>query len=137
VDEAQYLDTKTLENLRLLSNLETRKHKLIQIIISGQPELENTLSQRSLRQLAQRIGLRCRTKPLTEKEAYEYIDHRLKMAGYDGPQLFANKAKHLIWRYSEGIPRIINIICDNSLLTGYATNKNRIDSLIIKDVIAP
>ena len=136
VDEAQYLDTKTLENLRLLSNLETRKHKLIQIIISGQPELENTLSQKSLRQLAQRIGLRCRTKPLTEKEAYEYIDHRLKVAGYDGPQLFANKAKHLIWRYSEGIPRIINIICDNSLLTGYATNKNRINSLIIKDVIA-
>lgn len=136
VDEAQYLDTKTLENLRLLSNLETRKHKLIQIIISGQPELENTLSQKSLRQLAQRIGLRCRTKPLTEKDAYEYIDHRLKVAGYNGPPLFANKAKHLIWRYSEGVPRIINIICDNSLLTGYATNKNRIDSMIIKDVIA-
>jgi hypothetical protein len=136
VDEAQYLDTKTLENLRLLSNLETRKHKLIQIIISGQPELENTLSQRSLRQLAQRIGLRCRTKPFTEKETYEYIDHRLKVADYNGPRLFANKAKHLIWRYSEGIPRTINIICDNSLLTGYATDKNRIDSLIIKGVIA-
>jgi type II secretory pathway predicted ATPase ExeA/phage tail protein X len=136
VDEAQYLDTKTLENLRLLSNLETRKHKLIQIIIAGQPELENTLSQKSLRQLAQRIGLRCRTHPLTEKEAYEYIDHRLTVAGYNGPQLFANKAKHLIWTYSKGVPRIINIICDNSLLTGYATDNNRIDSLIVKDVIA-
>ena len=74
VDEAQLLDIKTLENLRLLSNLETRKHKLIYIIISGQPELENTLSHKGLSQLAQRIGLRCRAKPLAEKEAYEYID---------------------------------------------------------------
>jgi general secretion pathway protein A len=118
-DEAQCLDMKTLEKLRLLSNLETRQHKLIQIILSGQPELENTLSQQKLTQLAQRIGLRCRTKPLNEKDAYEYIEHRLKVAGYKGPQLFANKAKQTIWTYSEGIPRIINIICDNSLLTGY------------------
>jgi general secretion pathway protein A len=135
VDEAQYLDIKTLENLRLLSNFETRKHKLIHIIISGQPELENTLSQKSLSQLAQRIGLRCRTKPLAEKEAYEYIEHRLKVAGYNGPQLFANKAKQMIWTYSKGIPRTINIICDNSLLTGYATNKERIDSSVVQEVI--
>jgi type II secretory pathway predicted ATPase ExeA len=85
VDEAQCLDMKTLEKLRLLSNLETRQHKLIQIILSGQPELENTLSQQKLTQLAQRIGLRCRTKPLNEKDAYEYIEHRLKVAGYKGP----------------------------------------------------
>jgi type II secretory pathway predicted ATPase ExeA len=135
VDEAQYLDIKTLENLRLLSNFETRKHKLIHIIISGQPELENTLSQKSLSQLAQRIGLRCRTKPLAEKEAYEYIEHRLKVAGYNGPQLFANKAKQIIWTYSKGIPRTINIICDNCLLTGYATNKDRIDSAVVQEVI--
>jgi hypothetical protein len=135
VDEAQYLDIKTLENLRLLSNFETRKDKLIHIIISGQPELENTLSQKSLSQLAQRIGLRCRTKPLAEKEAYEYIEHRLKVAGYNGPQLFANKAKQIIWTYSKGIPRTINIICDNCLLTGYATNKDRIDSAVVQEVI--
>jgi hypothetical protein len=135
VDEAQCLDIKMLEKLRLLSNLETRKHKLIQIIISGQPELENTLSQQKLIQLAQRIGLRCRTKPLNEKDAYEYIDHRLKVAGYNGPQLFANKAKQTIWTYSKGIPRIINIICDNSLLSGYGRDQKRIDSSIVKEVI--
>ena len=135
VDEAQCLDIKTLEKLRLLSNLETRKHKLIQIILSGQPELENTLSQQKLTQLAQRIGLRCRTKPLNEKDAYEYIDHRLKVAGYDGQQLFANKAKQTIWTYSKGIPRIINIICDSSLLTGYGRDQKRIESSIVKEVI--
>lgn len=135
VDEAQCLDIKTLEKLRLLSNLETRKHKLIQIILSGQPELENTLSQKSLTQLAQRISLRCRTKPLNEKDAYEYIEHRLKVAGYNGPQLFANKAKYLIWTYSKGIPRVINIICDISLLAGYGRDQKRIDSSIVKEVI--
>jgi nucleoid-associated protein YgaU len=136
VDEAQLLDIKTLENLRLLSNLETRKHKLIYIIISGQPELENTLSHKGLSQLAQRIGLRCRAKPLAEKEAYEYIDHRLKVAGYNGPQLFANnKAKQTIWTYSKGIPRSINIICDNCLLTGYGRDQKRIDFSIVKEVI--
>jgi len=135
VDEAQCLDIKTLEKLRLLSNLETSKHKLIQILLSGQPELENTLSQKNLIQLAQRISLRCRTEPLNEKDAYEYIDHRLKVAGYNGPQLFANKAKYLIWTYSKGIPRVINIICDNSLLIGYVRDQKRIDSSIVKEVM--
>ena len=135
VDEAQCLDIKTLEKLRLLSNLETSKHKLIQILLSGQPELENTLSQKNLTQLAQRISLRCRTEPLNEKDAYEYIDHRLKVAGYNGPQLFANKAKQTIWTYSKGIPRIINIICDTSLLNGYGMDQKRIDSSIVKEVI--
>lgn len=133
VDEAQGLDIKILENIRLLSNLETRRHKLIQIILSGQPQLENTLNHSSLTQLVQRIGLRRRTKALTEKETYEYLDHRLKVAGYNGPQLFANKARHLIWTYSKGIPRTINIICENSLIAGYSTNKTRIDASIIQE----
>ncbi|MEJ2727372.1 MAG: AAA family ATPase [Deltaproteobacteria bacterium] len=135
VDEAQCLEIKTLEKLRLLSNLETRKHKLIQIILSGQPELECTLSQKNLTQLAQRIGLRCRITSLNEKDAYEYIDYRLNIAGYKGPQLFGNKAKYLIWTYSKGIPRAINIICDNSLLTGYSIGQQRINSSIVKEVI--
>jgi general secretion pathway protein A len=135
VDEAQYLEGKTLENLRLLSNLETRKHKLIQIILAGQPELETTLSHPKLRQLAQRIGKRCRTTPFDVKDTFEYIDHRLKVAGYDGPQVFGNKAKKLIWTNSRGIPRMINIICDNALLIGFATSKKRIDSSIINEVI--
>ena len=135
VDEAQYLDMKTLDGLRLLSNLETRKDKLIQIIISGQPELAATLGDKKLVQLAQRIGLRCQTKPLTEKETHEYIEHRLKVARYKGPQLFANKATKTIWAYSEGIPRTINIICDNALLTGYSKDSKRIGSSIVQEVI--
>lgn len=135
VDEAQYLDIATLENLRLLSNLETRKHKLIQIIIAGQPELENTLSSPKLRQMTQRIGLRRKTKPLNEKECSEYINHRLKVAGYSGSQLFANRAKHLIFEYSKGIPRTINILCDSALLIAYATKKKKIDSFIIEEAI--
>jgi hypothetical protein len=115
--------------------LETRKEKLIQIIISGQPELTATLADKKLVQLAQRIGLRCQTKPLTEKEAHEYIEHRLKAAGYKGPQLFANKAKKMIWAHSEGIPRTINILCDNALLTGYSKDTKRIDSSIVQEVI--
>jgi general secretion pathway protein A len=135
VDEAQCLDIKTLEKLRLLSNLETSKHKLIQILLSGQPELENTLSQKKLTQLAQRISLRCRTESLNEKDAYEYIDHRLKVSGYNGPQVFANKAKYLIWTYSKGIPRVINIICDSCLLIGYGRDQKRIDSSVVEEVI--
>jgi general secretion pathway protein A len=135
VDEAQELDSNTLEKFRLLSNLGTRKHNSIQIILSGQPELEDTISQKNLTQLAQRIGLRCRTKPLNEKDAYEYIDHRLKEAGYNGPELFGNRAKQMIWTFSKGIPRMINIVCDSSLLTGYARSQKRIDTSIVKEVI--
>jgi general secretion pathway protein A len=135
VDEAQGLDIRTLEKLRLLSNVETRKRKLIQIVLSGQPELEKILSHRKLTQLVQRIGLRCRTQPLNEKDAYEYIDHRLKVAGYHGQQLFANKARYLIWTYSKGIPRTINMVCDSCLLTGYARNRKRIDASIVNEVL--
>jgi type II secretory pathway predicted ATPase ExeA len=136
VDEAQYLNIETLENLRLLSNLETRKHKLFQIIIAGQPELEHILSSSKLRQLTQRIGIRRKTKPLNEKECNEYIRHRLKVAGYSGPQLFANRAMQLIAEYSRGIPRTINILCDNAFLIAYATNDKRIDTSIVKEAIA-
>jgi type II secretory pathway predicted ATPase ExeA len=135
IDEAQCLDIKNLEKLRLLSNLETNNHKSIQILLSGQPELESTLSQKKLAQLAQRIGLRCRIEPLNERDTYEYIDHRLKVAGFSGSELFANKARHLIWKYSNGIPRVINMICENSLLIGYSINQKRIDSYIVKEAI--
>ena len=135
IDEAQHLNRNSLENLRLLSNLQTRKHELIQIVLAGQPELDDTLQKPGLRQLVQRIGLRRRTTPLSEKEAYEYIQHRLKIAKYDGPQLFGNRAKKLIWSYSQGIPRIINILCDNSLLAGYALERKRIDSAIVEEAI--
>jgi general secretion pathway protein A len=135
IDEAQNLNRHSLENLRLLSNLQTRQHKLIQIVLAGQPELEITLQKRALRQLVQRIGLRRSTTPLSEKDAYEYIQHRLKIARYQGPPLFGNRAKKLIWFYSQGTPRTINILCDNSLLAGYALERKRIDSAIVDEAI--
>jgi general secretion pathway protein A len=135
IDEAQNLNRHSLENLRLLSNLQTPRHNLIQIVLAGQPELNVTLQKPELRQLVQRIGLRSRTTPLNEKDAYAYIQHRLKIAGYEGPPLFGNKAKKLIWSYSQGIPRTINILCDNSLLAGYALGRKRIDSAIVKEAI--
>ena len=135
IDEAQNLDRHGLENLRLLSNLQTRKHNLIQIVLAGQPELDTTLQKPELKQLVQRIGLRRHTAPLNEKDAYEYIEHRLKIANYQGPQVFGNRAKKLIWSYSGGIPRTINLLCDNSLLAGYALERKRIDSAIVEEAI--
>jgi general secretion pathway protein A len=135
VDEAQNLNQCSLENLRLLSNLETSKNKLVQIVLSGQPELDATLRRQELRQLAQRISLRRYAKPLDENESYEYIAHRLKVANYNGPPLFDSSTLRLIWEYSEGIPRKINILCDNALLIGYAEEKKQIEDAIIKEAI--
>jgi general secretion pathway protein A len=135
VDEAQNLDLRTMESMRLLSNLETRKHKLVQIILSGQPELDIKLSQPELRQLAQRISLKRYITPLTEKETYDYIQHRLAIGGYKGPSLFSRKAKQLIWEYSEGVPRKINILCDNALLIGYGLRNRKINEPVMKEAI--
>lgn len=135
VDEAQILDWNFMENLRLLSNMETAKHKLVQIVLSGQPELEAKLDQPELRQLAQRIGIRRYLHPLTESESYEYIRHRLTMAGLKRSSLFSNEAKALIWRFSAGIPRKINILCDNALLIGFQQLCNDIDETIVQKAV--
>jgi len=135
VDEAQHLDRSVMENLRLLSNLETRKHKLIQIVLAGQPELDVKLSQPELRQLAQRINLRRYITPLGEKEAYEYIQHRLSLADYNGPQLFSRQARKIIWEYSGGVPRKINVVCDNALLIAYGLRQKRIEASVIEEAI--
>ena len=135
VDEAQNLDSRTLESMRLLSNLETRKHKLVQIILSGQPELDLKLNQPELRQLAQRISLKRYITPLNEKETYEYIQHRLTIAGYKGPSLFSRKAKQLIWEYSWGVPRKINILCDNAFLIGYGLRSRKINQAVVDEAI--
>lgn len=135
VDEAQNLDRRCMENLRLLSNLETSKNKLIQIILSGQPELEAKLRQPNLRQLSQRINLKRYILPFDEKETHEYIQHRLEVARYRGPRLFTREAEKLVWEYSGGIPRKINTVCDNSLLTGYALKKRKIEAEITREVI--
>lgn len=135
VDEAQNLKLQSLENLRLLSNLETRKHKLLQIILSGQPELDAKLVQPELRQLNQRIGLKRYVPALSEETTYAYISHRLSIANYKGPELFDDKTLKLIWTHTEGIPRKINILCDNALLIGYALEKKIINENILKEVI--
>ena len=135
VDEAQNLDNRSMENLRLLSNLETRKHKLIQIILCGQPDLEKKLRQPALRHLAQRITVKRHLCPLNKTETYKYLDHRLAVAGYTGSPLFNPKAREMVWKYSEGIPLNINRICHNALAAASALGQKRINSHIIDGVI--
>jgi general secretion pathway protein A len=134
VDEAQDLSDPLLEELRLLSNFETDKDKLIQIVLMGQPELERRLDQPELRQLKQRIGIRCRLVPLGSHEVEPYINHRLKTVGYEGKGLFSPSAVERIILYSNGIPRLINVICDNGLLIAYASSKKNVSAEIIEEV---
>lgn len=134
LDEAQQLSDGVLEELRLLSNLETENEKLIQIVLMGQPELEQRLNRPELRQLKQRIALHCRLAPLKSFEIRHYIDLRLKTVGYDGNELFETKAIERIIFYSRGIPRLINVICDNALLIAYGASKRKVSAEIIEEV---
>ncbi len=133
IDEAQNLSSEVLESVRLLSNFETSKDKLLQILLVGQPELSTRLKSQQLRQLEQRITVRHHLRSLTLKESHEYIASRLRIAGGD-PELFTIKAQDLIYQYSGGIPRVVNVICDNSLLMGYTFKKNVIDDAIVRQV---
>lgn len=119
IDEAQNLSSAVLEQVRLLANLETHKEKLLQIALVGQPELREKLEDPSLCQLRQRIGVRYHIYPLEKEEIGPYIDHRLHVAGSNGRILFSPKAIDLIYHYSKGIPRLINMVCDKCLLAGY------------------
>ena len=133
VDEAQGLRPELLEEIRLLSNLETSKSKLLQIVLLGQPELDKTLSQPEFRQLRQRINLRYHLPPLSEKETKEYIGKRLRIAGAR-EAIFTEKAIKEIHLKSGGIPRLINILCDNALLNGYALEQRMVDERSVKEV---
>jgi general secretion pathway protein A len=133
VDEAQALSDEILEELRLLSNLETDREKLIQIVLMGQPELEHKLDQPELRQLKQRVTLRCRLLPLSQPEVGLYIASRLKTAGYEGKELFVPEAVEQITRYSNGIPRIVNVICDNALVIASAASKKHVSAEMIEE----
>jgi general secretion pathway protein A len=135
VDEAQNFDPKTIEGLRLLSNLESGEHKMIQVVLAGQPELDDKLSKRAMQQFAQRISLRRTTGPLDEKHAYEYMRHRLKIVGYRGSDLFSKKAMNLIWLHSEGIPRKINVLCDNVLLNAFGMGEKKIKAIAVAEAI--
>jgi len=133
VDEAQNLDNTVMENLRLLSNLETRRTKLVQIVLSGQPELETKLDRNELRQLAQRINLRRSIYPLDENHTYKYLAHRLKIAKHSGSSPFTSRARRMIWEYSGGIPRKINMLCDNAFLIGYGLKQKKINADMVQE----
>jgi general secretion pathway protein A len=133
VDEAHGLNSELLEEIRLLSNLETSKSKLLQIVLVGQPELDHILSQTGFRQLRQRINLRFHLPPLTEKETKEYIEKRLRIAGAKEP-IFTEKAIKEIYQKSGGIPRLINILGDNALLNGYALDQKLVDEKSVREV---
>jgi general secretion pathway protein A len=134
IDEAQNLSEDVLENLRLLSNLETRSEKLLQIVLVGQPELETLLNQPKLRQLKQRVTLRYRLDGLEEREVGSYIDCRLRAVGYDRDNLFTRESLESITRYSKGVPRLINVICDNALQIAYASSTKKVSGDVIREV---
>ena len=135
IDEAQNLSLKLLEEVRLLSNLETDKQKLLQIILVGQPELRKTLARPELIQLKQRISISCHIHPLTLQETEQYILHRLETAGSRNAISFQNGTFQTIYDYSRGIPRLINIICDFLMLSAFVENKHELDRELVTDVV--
>ncbi|MFH1995632.1 MAG: AAA family ATPase [Candidatus Omnitrophota bacterium] len=120
IDEAQNLKPKTLEEIRLLSNLETEKEKLFQIILVGQVELDEKLNSPELRQLKQRLAVKLHITPLERDEIDKYVYHRIKVAGSDGRLAFSEEAIGSIYKFSGGVPRLINLVCDKALLAAYA-----------------
>jgi general secretion pathway protein A len=135
IDEAQNLDPPTLEEVRLLSNFESPSGKLMQIILAGQSELNTKLGLPELRQLRQRVALRCTIPPLNGEETREFIRTRLRIAGARDVGLFSDRAVRRIAEWSAGIPRLINIACDHCLLVGYADQKKHIDRDIVERAI--
>jgi general secretion pathway protein A len=135
IDEAQNLSDDILEEIRLLTNLETSAEKLLQIILVGQPELSARLDALNLRQLKQRISLRCSLEPLTLSDTAEYIRTRLQIAGLQNQEIFSDACIAQIHRCSGGIPRLVNTICDNALVTGFAADLETIHVEIIDEVV--
>jgi type II secretory pathway predicted ATPase ExeA len=134
VDEAQNLTYPVLEEIRLLTNLETSTEKLLQIVLSGQPELEEKLKLPQLRQLRQRIMLRCKTMPLSKQQTNDYIIERLRIAGASGEMIFSPEAVEVIHQYSVGIPRVVNLLCEHSLINAYVEQQRPITAKTVEDV---
>lgn len=134
VDEAQQLSAAVLEELRLLTNLETPTHKLLQIVLCGQPELDALLDRPSLSQLRQRITLRCRTARLSADQTIEYIAQRLRVADAKGNRIFEPDAISLIHRFSGGIPRLINSICEQSMIESFCDGAEKVKPEVIEKV---
>src|SRR5215510_13665746 len=131
VDEAQNVPRPMLEQIRMLSNLETTKEKLLQIVLVGQLNLLPLLRSPELRQLDQRVSLRCRLKPLTAEDTSAYVAHRLAVANGSRQVVFTPDALNVVYRYSGGIPRLINMLCDRALLGGYAAQTDTIDATLV------
>jgi general secretion pathway protein A len=136
VDEAQNLSFQVLEEIRMLMNLETANAKLLQVILAGQPELNRLLNSDRLKPFKQRISLRFHLKPLNRQQTLEYVGKRLQVAGSNGSSLFTARALRKVYDYSAGVPRLINVVCDNALLTGYALGDKQIGFSLVKEVIA-
>ena len=135
LDEAQQMSVDALEQIRILSTLETATRKLLQIVLSGQPELEEKLKQRELRQLDQRIGIRCYLKPLSRKDTFRYVEHRMRIAGLPGALPFTRAAMARIFAYSLGIPRVINMVCDRALMAAFSARAHEINPALVKAAI--
>ena len=135
IDEAQNLKPSVLEEIRMLSNLETETEKLIQIILLGQPELKQKLALNSLEQLRQRVAVYFHLSPLSRQEAKDYVRYRLKVASATDREYFTDGALNLVYQFSKGVPRLINQLCDNALLTGYIEEAGVVDERIIGEVI--
>ena len=135
IDEAQTMDTEVLEGINRLSKRGTPASKLLQIILVGQPELEENLDSAALKEFKKRIAVRRQISPLSHAESRSYIDHRLKIVGSSSSKVFTAEAVERICKYANGIPRVINQVCDKAFLTGYALSTPKIDSNIVKDTI--
>lgn len=135
IDEAQDLEPELLEQVRLLSNLETDQRKLLQIVLIGQPELREKLNQKGLRQLRQRITVRYHLRPLDRFETERYVTHRLRVAGADGRPTFTPWAMRRVHRYSHGVPRLVNAVCDKALLYGYVNGTYELTGRAVKQAV--
>jgi general secretion pathway protein A len=134
IDEAQSLSAELLEEIRLLANIETATEKLLPLVLAGQPELRDRLNEPGLRQLKQRVTLRCEIVPLSLDETGAYIAFRIRMAGGDAAKLFTREAVTLIHQKSRGIPRVISVMCDNALISGCALERRTVDRAIVAEV---
>ena len=134
IDEAQNLSLETLEELRMLSNVNSDKNQVLQLILVGQPELRAMLQLPQLKQFAQRVSVSHHLDALNSEETYQYVRHRVSVAGGD-PDLFDEKACALLWYHSRGVPRVINTLCDMALVYGYAAEQKAIDAELIKEVV--
>ena len=135
IDEAQNLSRKVLEEVRLLSGLEAQKEKLLRIILAGQPELANKLDSPRLQQLVQRVRLRFHLGALSKRETHEYISHRLNVAGANGRTIFEPSACDLVFRYTGGVPRLVNVLCDTAMLCAFAEERTIIDDALVKAAV--